>query len=84
MYRTAADDVLDTANRVVDALDKARSAQDAADSAITATDQHIVEIENDLDMVFKMFCCKTYFGLLFIWVGNFTALCSLSVRLQAS
>ena len=35
----------------MDALSKARIAQDAAETAIEDTNEHLIEIENDLDMV---------------------------------
>ena len=58
--RSDADEVFDTAKRVVDALDRARNASDAAETAITDTDEHMTDIENDLQMVYiDNFRCVT-------------------------
>jgi len=51
MNRQAADDVLDTAQRVLQALREAREAQNAARDAIDQANQDIQDAEGDLTMV---------------------------------
>ena len=54
--------MLATATGVVDALDKARIAQDAAGRAIEDTDEHLIQIENDLDIVSNIAATRTFIG----------------------
>ena len=51
MYRSAADDALETAIRILEALQKARDAQAIAEEAITKAQGQITDIETSLDNV---------------------------------
>lgn len=56
--RTAADDILDAAKRVIDALDAAKLSQDAADAAINDANSNIQMAEEDLQKVLYCFYTK--------------------------
>ena len=51
VFRKSADDILDTARRVIELLDEAKEAQDVAEEAITTANTDIADAEGDLAMV---------------------------------
>ncbi len=51
LHRNSADDILDTAKRVIELLEEAETAQDSAENAIDKANTDIADAEDDLTRV---------------------------------